>query len=352
MGRESRPLVVMLGQLRAHQLTWANFKKNALDPLGADLAVCVPDDAFFDCTNPFYRNAQFRWLVPEGRDLAATFDQIQQQLGSSEEWRVLCDVAGIWLGKITQSRQGAGALQIALHWFMLNNIKSERLTDTYDRFIITRSDFYYLCPHPPLECLDADSLWIPDGEDYSGLCDRHLVVSAADLIASCNLIDDLLIRPHQMRKAMITRSPWNIEQVTAFHFSRNGLISKVKRFPYIMFLVRSPEDPATAFSTGTYIPDIGMMVKYPSELRRSKRYHNLIRSTEDWRMYFASRYFNDLLPARIYSSHGVEKAAGALRHGPFLEFMLRVLRRPIRMVSRWLDEERFRLNIFLRHFAS
>jgi hypothetical protein len=344
--------VITLGQLRAHELTWANFKENVIDPLGADLAVCVPNDAYFDSRNPYYQNAKFRWLVPDTPDVAATFDRIQQQLGSSEEWRILCHIEGLWLGKITQNREGAGALQIALHWFMSDNIQSGRLTEIYDRFIVTRSDFYYFCPHPPLECLDADNLWIPDGEDYGGLCDRHLIVSAADVVVSCNLIDDLLIRPHKMREAMIARSAWNIEQITAFHLSRNGLISKVKRFPYIMCLVRAPGDPTTTFSTGTYTPDLGMMVKYPSELRKAKRYRKLIRSRNDWQLYFTSRYFTNRLAARIYTAHGVDKAARALNHGICLEFILRVLRRPIRMVCRWLDEGRFRLNLFLRHLSN
>jgi FkbM family methyltransferase len=314
-----RTLVITLGQLRAHQLTWANFKENVLDQLQADLAVCAPDDAFFDFTNPFYLNARFRWLIPDAPDLADTFDRIQRILGSSEEWRVLCDVKGSWLGKISQSNQpGAAAILLILRWFMLNDIEAARLTDVYDRFVITRSDFYYLCPHPPLECLSAESVWIPDGEDYGGLCDRHLVVSATELAASCNLIGDLLLHPQQLREAMIERSNWNIEQLIAFHFTRNGLMSKVRRFPYVMCLVRASGDPS-ASSPGNYITDVGMVVKYPSELDEANRYRNFLRSNEDWRLYFAYQYFADLLPARIYTTHGtvlyVDEVTRELRHG-------------------------------------
>src|SRR6516164_5571667 len=203
----SRTLVITLGQLRAHQLTWQNFKENVLDQLQADLAVCVPADAYFDVTNPFYVNARFRWLIPDSADLAPTFDRIQSLLGSSEDWRALCEVGGTWLGRIAQSSQpGAAAINYVLRWFMLDNIEAAGLTRVYDRFVVTRSDFYYFCPHPPLESLRSDRLWIPDGEDYGGLCDRHLVVSGADLVASCNQINDFLLRPHEIRKAMIERS--------------------------------------------------------------------------------------------------------------------------------------------------
>ncbi len=313
-----RTLVIVLGQLRAYQLTWENFKQNVLGQLDADLAVCVPDDAFFDRANPFYTNARFRWLVPDAPDLSETFDHIRKQLGSSEDWRVLCDVKGSWLGRISQSGQrGAAAILYVLRWFMLHNIRAEGLDRVYHRFVITRSDFYYVCPHPPLECLAADRLWIPDGEDYGGLCDRHLVVSAEDLVASCNLIDDLLHHPRQMRNAMIENHNWNIEQIIAFHFSRNGLISRIERFPYIMFLVRASGDP-TAWSIGDYIADVNMVVKYPTEMHEAERFRQLLRSSDDWRSYFVSRY-SETLPARIYTSLGtilyVDEGTGELRHG-------------------------------------
>jgi hypothetical protein len=315
-----RTLVVTLGQLRAHELTWTNFQENVLDQLGADLAVCVPDDEFFDPANPFYAGARFRWLVPDAADLADTFDRIQRSLGVSEDWRTLCDVQGSWLGRIAQSRQpGAAALLMVLRWFMLEHIRADRLTDVYDRFVITRSDLYYLCPHPPLAMLDPANLWLPDGEDYGGLTDKHLVVSAADLAASCCLIDDFLTRPQEMRAAMVDRRNWNLEQILDWHFDRRGLHSRVRRFPYVMFLVRSPDDP-TAHSPGWYIDSVSMTVKYPTELWEAQRYQPLIRSAEDWRRYFASLDFVDQLPARLYTTHGtvlyVDEASGELRHGP------------------------------------
>ena len=42
--------------------------------INADLAVCVPGDAFFDFTNPLYVNARFRWVIPDAPDLADTFE--------------------------------------------------------------------------------------------------------------------------------------------------------------------------------------------------------------------------------------------------------------------------------------
>lgn len=316
----NRTLVVTLGQLRAHALTWSNFRQNVLEQLGADLAVCVPHDAHFDFTNPFYTHARYRWLVPDAPDLANIFDRIQRLLGGSEDWRLICDVQGSWLGKVAQANQpGAAAILFVLRWFMLNNIRAAGLTDVYDRFIITRSDFYYLCPHPPLDCLSSDHLWVPDGEDYFGLCDRHLVVSSADLFAACSLIDDFLLRPREMRDAMTVNRMWNIEQVIAWHLTRHGLISRVRRFPYVMFLVRSPDDPS-AWAVGSLSTDVGMVVKYPSELHEAKRFQQLIGSNDDWQVMFAISRIPGAFPARIYTFAGtmiyVDESTGELRHAP------------------------------------
>jgi hypothetical protein len=66
-----------------------------------------------------------------------------------------------------------------------------------------------------------------------------------------------------------------------------------------------------------------MVVKYPSELHEAERYQRLIRSNDDWRSYFASKYFEERLPKRIYTTHGtvfyVNESSGELRHGPLSE---------------------------------
>ena len=312
-----RTLVITLGQLRAHHLSWLNFKENLLDQIQADLAVCAPLDGSFDVTSPFYLNARYRWLVPDVPDFAVVFDQIQRVLGANEDWRVLCDVPGAWLGRIAQSGQPtATSILFVLRWFMLNNIQAARLTEIYDRFIITRTDFFYLSPHPPLVMLDPNCLWIPDGEDHGGFCDRHLVVSAGDLAASCGLIDDLLLHPDQLRAEMLKYNYyWNIESFLGFHFRRKGLMDRVRRFPYVMFLVRGSDEPtlwtAEAFASGT-----GVSVKYPNELYNALLYQHVLRSTDDWRNYFGANE----RPARMRTQLGtvcyVDETDGVLRHGP------------------------------------
>jgi hypothetical protein len=316
----NRTLVIVFGQLRGHELTWANFRRNVLDELDVDLAACVPNDPHFDIGNPYYRNARFRWLVPDVPDLAVLFDSIQRVLGSTEDWRVVCEIGGTWLGRVAQAKQeGAGAIHFILRWFMLDNIRAAGLLERYDRFVLTRSDFYYLCPHPPLEYLDAGYLWIPDGEDWSGLCDRHLVVSPRDLAATCNAIEDLLRAPGETLELMRLCAHWNTEGFIALHYRRNGLIARTRRFPYVMFLVRGENDPM-GWSGGSHDPGVGMTVKYPSEFREAARFGSFVKSRADWRSYFVALSTPDRVPARVYTNLGtvvfVDEASFRLRHGP------------------------------------
>ena len=319
----SRVLVIMLGWLRAHEVTWHNFKTNVLDELEADLAVCVQDDKYFDFTNPFLVNAKFRWVAPAASDIGDIYDKIHRRMGSEEDWRILCEVKGTWLGGIVQSDQATYAsLELALRWFIVDNVIASGLTTVYDRFVITRSDFYYLCPHPPLDCLYKNYIWIPDGEDYGGICPRHLVVSADDIINSINMLNDFLMHPRELFSAMSWKSDWNIEQVIALYYTRKQLMSKVKRFPYVMFLVRSHADPIPSHGGhgGNYDEQLFAFVKYKQERDEAERHKGLLRCKDDWRLMFAvQNYFPTLLPLRIYTMHGtvlyVDEETLELRHG-------------------------------------
>ena len=44
----------------------------------------------------------------------------------------------------------------------------------YHRFMVARADQYYRC-ELDLTAMDASRIWVPEGEDYGGLCDRLIV---------------------------------------------------------------------------------------------------------------------------------------------------------------------------------
>jgi hypothetical protein len=283
-----RVLVCVLAQTRAHQLTWPSFKKHVIDELNADLAVCIGIDAAYDYRNPFWTHAKYRWTVPEYDDYGDGFDWAQRCLlppgtPNIPDWRILLQVKNEWLGGINgrEAHQGSGGILIFFRWLLLKNIMEERILQRYDRFIITRADFHWSCPHPPLSLLRRELMWFPDGEFYGGITDRHVVVSSEDVESGLSLIDNLLIKPNEIAKAMCHWQKWNIEQYMLFHLIRRGVFPRVGLFPYVMFSVRGSRDQTRGMS-GEFNEELGLIVKYKSEWKSAKTYEGLVRSGNDW----------------------------------------------------------------------
>ena len=282
-------LVCLLGNTRAHQLTFPSFKRQVLDELNGDLALALTIDEKYDYANPFWQHAKYRWTAPDFSDYGEAFDLAQrwlcQQLNvPAPDWRSMLQIKGIWQGRIRSPdpQSGASSIQIFCRWLLLHGLQQDDVLDRYDRFVITRSDFVWLCPHPPLSVLDRGAIWFPDGEHYGGLNDRHLVVSRADVVNCLNVIEDVLLRPIQLYEEMKHQPSWNNEQFLAHHLGRKGLLHKVKLFPYVMYLARPVRDDSPTWSRGHYEPAVGHYVKYEKEFRAASAYATIIRSRADW----------------------------------------------------------------------
>jgi hypothetical protein len=164
----------------------------------------------------------------------------------------------------------------------LRGLEEDDVLDRYDRFVVTRSDFVWLCPHPPLSLLDRGFVWIPDGEDYGGITDRHLVVSREDLTASIDLIDDIVLWPEKLYEEMKHRDDWSPEVFLKFHLARRGLAPRVRRFPYVMYTARGLHETPSTWSPGRFDPSVKHVVKYPSEFTKARAYATVIRTKDDW----------------------------------------------------------------------
>jgi hypothetical protein len=279
-------LVCILAQTRAHRLTWASFEKQVLNELNADLAVCIGVDDKYDYTNPYFQHALFRWTIPVPADWAEEIDRIRLSLGYDEGWRRLADLCenpySIFLGGAF-GIAGSGAILLAYRWHLRNFIIQEGLHERYERFIVTRSDFLYTAPHPCIEALDPAMIWIPDGEDWGGLADRHMVVSGDHVAESLSALSDILRNPKQWADALELRDVAyrNSEGVLEIHFQRTGLMSRVRRFPYVMYLVRDASDP-TGWTEGEFDSELGLYIKYPTEFERAQHWKDRFRSRADW----------------------------------------------------------------------
>ena len=99
---------------------------------------------------------------------------------------------------------GSGAIIFMFRWFVAQLIQHYQWTGHYTRFIITRPDQYYFCPHD-LQGLDPQFLWIPSSQDYGGFCDRHVVTNADHVLAVLNLLEPLVQDPSKYHDRFLLR---------------------------------------------------------------------------------------------------------------------------------------------------
>ena len=284
----TKTLVCVLAETRAWQHSWASFKTNVLDALGADLALCIglPED--YDFQNPFWVNACFRWTSPEYEDYGDGFDDIQSRLLPSEQrpdWRATLEVKNQWLGGIKGKGQqpGSGAILLYFRWILFENLRASGALEQYDRFVITRSDFIWACPHPPIELLSPDAIWFPDGENWGGYTDRHVVLARSDVELYLSLIRPIVTEPETIIGAMKGGSEWNIESYIKLHLERHGATTRVNVFPYVMYSVREAEGK-TRWAKGVWNYKNRYYIKYPSEHAAAKFWQSAMKLLQDYRI--------------------------------------------------------------------
>jgi len=349
-----KTLVCVIVKTKAHELTFPSFKRQVLDELNGDLALALTIDEKYDYINPFWQHAKYRWTAPDFSDYGEAFDNAQRWLCQEHnvpapDWRSMLRLKGTWQGRIRSPdpQPSNSSILLFCRWLLLNGLQKDDVLERYDRFVITRSDFVWLCPHPPLSVLDPGAIWLPNGEHYGGINPRHWVVSQADVVDSLNVIEDILLRPIQLYEEMNHQSAWNEEQMLAHHFGRRGLLHKVKLFPRVMYLARTVSENSPTWSPGSYEPAVGHYVKYENEFRAARAYATIIRGRADWQngawKHFDARSTSPRpisLPRRLryaweraYYESG-PKILSALRRpgraGRFVRFCKRRLRPPSR----------------------
>jgi len=145
------------------------------------------------------------------------------------------------------------------------------LINKYDRFIITRSDFIFTLPHPKVELMNENYIWIPNCEHYGGYTDRHVVLSKNNIESYLNIFNNMVIRSNEYYIKMKNYYNWNLEQLIKFHLEQNNVLHLVKEFPYIMYSVRNING-STSWSVGNYSNELGYFIKYQSEYDKSTYY--------------------------------------------------------------------------------
>lgn len=324
----NRVLVVALAETRAHELTFDAFKRNLLDRLGADLALCVGDGPR-EVPNPFYEHAKYVWKFAESRlagaeDWSAALDE----LAGGRDWRCLLEVPDTWMSGVKDPIHewpGNGHILIVFREFLRRQMEAAGVLDRYDWFVITRSDMMFPLPHPDLALFSPDKVWIPDGERWLGFTDRHILVSRKHIRQVLDVTRDIFERPQELLTRMKARErTWNTEHFIKFRFGELGILKQVSFLPYFMYLVRAPDGP-TRWSEGEYSAQHHFFIKYRKEYTASLAVQALVIEPDDWRHMIGSRrFFNWRFYAYCLMRTGAER------------YELPPRFRPMRMARRFL----------------
>lgn len=276
-----RVLVIVLGETRAHELTFDNFKVNVLDVLNADLCLCIGVTKDYDYGNPFYKHAKYKFLYDEKDDYSDPFQKAYRYICSTRQleephvyWRDFLKIKDQFLGGIKDKHHqhpGSAGILIFFRWYLHQHILFNNMKDKYDRFIITRSDFLYQLPHPKLNLMSSDYIWFPDCEYYRGYTDRHVILSNKNIDVYLSIFEAMVVKSHTYFQKMINTRNWNLEKLIKFHLHESKCKKQIRVFPYIMFSVRNING-TTRYSKGTFCEKLKCYIKYASEYNKSTYY--------------------------------------------------------------------------------
>lgn len=195
-----------------------------------------------------------------------------------KHWREFLKVKDQFLGGIKDKHNqhpGSAGILIFFRWFLMKNLKDSDLINKYDRFVITRSDFLYQLPHPKINLLNEDNIWIPDGEGYKGYTDRHVILSKKNINSYLNILNNMVLKSNDyIIKMKKIGHRWNLERLIKFHLKQNNVNHLVKHFPYIMYSVRS-KNGSTRWKKGKYDINLGYCIKYPKEYKKSSYFKEM-----------------------------------------------------------------------------
>ncbi len=282
-------LVIFLGQIRASNIVAESFDKyvrSSINPGGeVDLALCRCE-GYSEPDSYFANTAKYVWECPQPLSWNGVFKEVARSIGVADPsaWESLLDIPGNWMGEITEAagvRPGSAVRCIFLRYLALSMIERLGLLQEYSWFILTRSDYLYLAPHPPLDLLSNASAWAPRAEAYWGITDRHIVFKTSEARRVLDVLTPLLKDPQLFRRRLSRACSWNLERYLKVAYLANGLFSALRFYPTTAFLVRNA-DTDTSWSRGTFSRDLGYFVKYPSEREAAIKTADRLREVGSW----------------------------------------------------------------------
>jgi hypothetical protein len=268
--KQNRTLVVVLGNLRGGEPTWRSMCRHLLDPNMADLALVIgegnPSESSKTKPTLLHKRAKYVWTVPEFDDWADAMEDIPNK---PPDWRKRLfgltnssNALNIFLGAANKIG-GSGALVFMFRFYLSQIIVENNFVSIYDRFVVTRSDHYYLCRHDLSE-LSNDYLWVPAGSDYYGICDRHFLASNETVLSALDVLPPLVRNPVAY-KEQLQLYDFNSESFLLLRWREEGLEPIIRRFNRTLFVAADSNDQTRWKGKEDFIRPLGVHLKYPQE---------------------------------------------------------------------------------------
>jgi hypothetical protein len=267
MKENLKTLVILFGKFRGKEETWKTLYENLLIPYNADLSLCVGlKDGDTLKSNYLTEKCKYIWTMTEYDDW---YDYFRENFNGKWENNISY---GLVDGNMTHVHT------IIFKHFIYNNYSE--ILKIYDRIIVTRYDMYYIHKHP---ILSNDHIWIMNGEDHGGYCDRFIVFPSKYMKECLNIaeyidsedLSDLLSKMYKKSKNLsfikdnntIQFGGFNSECYHRLYFEYTGIVYKIKRSPVVQFIVSSPEDdtktPNSSIFSAKFKDDLN--IKYKNE---------------------------------------------------------------------------------------
>ena len=248
---KNKYLIILSGSPRGGQKTWESLVQKVKNPLSADLALSYGDK--FTLPKYLKDNCDYDWMFSEEDNWKKYFEK---ELNNDWEEFFLKGKKYGMAGGI-DNNTGSGAIVSGLKNILYRN--HLETIKQYKYIIHSRFDQFYIHEH---EEFSGDKIWIPEGEDYFGICDRHAVFPskyAEKFFNICEYIDNY--KSFGSLPEKITP-----ESVLLYNLKINNLEKKIVRYPRTQFTVSNKNDE-TRWRVAKYNLYFykDLKIKYPDE---------------------------------------------------------------------------------------
>jgi len=245
-------IVVLAGSPRGGKATWNSLIKNVLQPLNADLAICLARESLEE--THLKNVAKYIWTFEEPEN----WKEYYVNNFSGTNWLnyfLLGEENGMAGG--IDNYSGSGSIVCALKDIIHKNYID--IIENYDYVIYSRFDQFYTDEHPSFT---GDHLWIPEGEDYFGVCDRHIIFPAKYSKTYFGICDYINGEESIKNLPKIV----NPEAVFLNYLNHSGLGRKITRINRFNFTSALTSD-STRWRVASYKVYFykNLMMKYPDE---------------------------------------------------------------------------------------